>query len=186
MRFTAPVIMIALFGLAVGSPTLAAVYEVGDDGAMVRLDVPVTPVRKSAAHPQSTRAVARAAPYQPAIAAAADRYAVSPALVSAIAHAESAFDPAAVSPAGATGIMQLMPATARQLGVDPTDAAANIRGGTAYLRTLLDRYDGDIVCTIAAYNAGPGSVTKSRCVPGFRETRLYVARVLDLLANAAN
>jgi soluble lytic murein transglycosylase-like protein len=131
-------------------------------------------------------AIARAADYQPAIAAAADRYAVSAALVNAIAHAESRFDPAAVSPAGATGIMQLMPATARQFGVDPTDANANIRGGTAYLRTLLDRYDGDIVCTIAAYNAGPGSVSKSHCVPEFRETRLYVARVLELLASAAD
>ena len=91
-----------------------------------------------------------------------------------------------VSTAGAIGIMQLMPRTARAVGVNPRDAAANIHGGTAYLRYLLNRYDGDIVCTIAAYNAGPAHVTKSRCIPDFPETRMYVAKVLDHLAKTAD
>ena len=82
--------------------------------------------------------------------------------------------------------MQLMPGTARDLGVDRADAASNIRGGTAYVRKLLDRYDGDVVCAVAAYNAGPGAVSKARCVPPYRETRAYVAAVLDHLSASAN
>lgn len=178
------------FWAAVAAPGQAAVYEVGEDGALIRLDTPVVapldPPTASRPSRVSASVSRRAEAYRPAVTAAAERYEVSPALVNAIAHAESRFNPTAVSSAGARGIMQLMPATARQLGVDPADATANIRGGTAYLRYLLNRYDGDIVCTIAAYNAGPGNVSKSRCIPGFRETRLYVARVLDLLASAAN
>ena len=177
----------AMLCLAMAAPCCAAVYEVGDDGVLLRLDTvlpaPVVPTRLVRPQPGVSQ---RAAAYQPTIVAAAARYDVSPALVHAIAHVESRFNPAALSPAGARGIMQLMPATARQLGVDAGDPGANIRGGTAYLRRLLNRYDGDIVCTIAAYNAGPGNVSKARCIPGFRETRLYVARVLDVLANAAN
>lgn len=175
----------AMLCLASAVPCAAAVFEVGDDGVLIRLDTPVViPAAKPAQH--AVAVSQRAAAYRPAVMAAAARYDVSPALVHAIAHVESRFDPAALSPAGARGIMQLMPATARQLGVDAMDPAANIRGGTAYLRSLLNRYDGDIVCTIAAYNAGPGSVSKARCIPGFRETRQYVAQVLDVLANAAN
>jgi soluble lytic murein transglycosylase-like protein len=191
MRFARHITIVAVTLCAVqAAPGRAAVYEVGEDGALIRLDTPVVaplaaPVAARPSRPNASFS-RRAEVYRPAINAAAERYEVSPALVSAIAHAESRFNPTAVSSAGARGIMQLMPATARQLGVDPADATANIRGGTAYLRYLLNRYDGDIVCTIAAYNAGPGNVRKSRCVPGFRETRLYVARVLDLLASAAN
>jgi soluble lytic murein transglycosylase-like protein len=188
MRFARPLTVAAVaLCAALAAPGQAAVYEVGEDGALIRLDVPVvaTPAA-SRPPPAPVRVSGRAEAYRPAVTAAAARYDVSPALVNAIAHAESRFNPRAVSSAGARGIMQLMPATARQLGVDPADATANIRGGTAYLRYLLNRYDGDLVCTIAAYNAGPGHVRKSRCVPNFRETRLYVARVLDLLAGAAN
>jgi soluble lytic murein transglycosylase-like protein len=178
----------AMLCLASTSPCGAAVYEVDETGALLRLDKPEPATASPITRPPRTTATAsrRAEAYRPAITAAATRYDVSPALVHAIAHVESRYNPSAVSPAGARGIMQLMPATARQVGVDPVDATANIRGGTAYLRYLLNRYDGDIVCTIAAYNAGPGNVRKSRCIPAFRETRLYVARVLDLLAGAAN
>jgi soluble lytic murein transglycosylase-like protein len=180
-------VLAAMLCVAGTSPCGAAVYEVGEDGALLRLDTPVPAEVPIARSPRSAASAShRAEAYRPAITAAAARYDVSPALVHAIANVESRFNPAAVSPAGARGIMQLMPATARELGVDPADPGANIRGGTAYLRYLLNRYDGDIVCTIAAYNAGPGSVSKTRCIPGFRETRRYVAQVLDLLANAAN
>ena len=171
----------------VAVPAAAAVYEVGADGSLERLDeaVAVRPmVRMTAAAPVSS-ASANAQRFQPIVAHAGAQYAVSPALIDAIAHVESRYNPGAVSPAKAVGIMQLMPATARELGVDAHDAGANIRGGTAYLRLLLNRFDGDVVRTIAAYNAGPGAVIKAGGVPNSRETRAYVAAVLDRLAASA-
>jgi soluble lytic murein transglycosylase-like protein len=99
-------------------------------------------------------------------------------LLVAVARRESAFNPRAVSPVGACGVMQLMPATARFLGVrDVFDARENIHGGSRYLRTLLDTFDGDLDLALAAYNAGPGAVQKYRGVPPYRETRAYVAAV---------
>ena len=109
---------------------------------------------------------------------AAQAHGVDPRLVAAVARRESAFDSNAVSHAGACGIMQLMPATARYLGVKNVfDARENIFGGTRYLRTLLDTFDGDLDLALAAYNAGPGAVEKHRGVPPYRETRAYVAAV---------
>ena len=173
------------------SPAVAAVFEVGDDGSMARIDVPVA--RAAAASPVHRRhnphasagPTAQAAAYVPFVASAGERYAVSPALIDAIAHVESRYVQSAVSPRHAVGIMQLMPATAAALGADSHDAADNIRGGTAYLRQLLDRFDGDVVRTIAAYNAGPAAVERARGVPRYAETRTYVAAVLDRMAEAA-
>lgn len=125
------------------------------------------------------------AAYRTAIAAAAARYDLSPAFLDAVARAESGYNPAAVSPAGAIGVMQLMPQTARALGVDPRDPEQNILGGAAYLRLLLDRFGGDIDKALAAYNAGPGSVERYAGVPPYRETRAYVAANLDRLAGAS-
>jgi soluble lytic murein transglycosylase-like protein len=105
---------------------------------------------------------------------------VDPSLVAAVAKTESNFDPDARSRTGATGIMQLMPATAQALGVaDPYDATQNVRGGALYLRELLDRFGGDVRLAVAAYNAGPGAVARFGGIPPFAETRAYVARVLD-------
>lgn len=104
---------------------------------------------------------------------------VSPALVLAVIGIESAGRPAAVSPAGAAGLMQLMPATAERFGVtDRTDPAQNIRGGVAYLDWLLDRFGRDPVLALAGYNSGEGNVERHAGVPPFAETRDYVPKVL--------
>lgn len=105
---------------------------------------------------------------------------VSPTLLKAVALAESGMNPAALSPKGAMGLTQLMPGTARALGVDdPWDPAANLRGGARYLRRMLDTF-GTARLALAAYNAGPGNVKKHGGVPPFDETQEYVVKVLDL------
>jgi len=109
---------------------------------------------------------------------AAKTHGVDPRLVAAVVRRESAFNPNAVSAVGAGGLMQLMPATARYLGVtDLFDAKQNVYGGTKYLRTLLDAFHGDLDLALAAYNAGPGAVKKYNGVPPYRETRAYVASI---------
>lgn len=106
-------------------------------------------------------------------------YHLDPDLVNSVIHAESGFNSRAVSPKGARGLMQLMPGTANQLGVnDAFDPQANVTGGSRYLRELLERYNFDLVKALAAYNAGPERVEQYRGVPPFRETRAYVARIV--------
>jgi Soluble lytic murein transglycosylase and related regulatory proteins (some contain LysM/invasin domains) len=128
--------------------------------------------------------------YDALIRQSAERYGVDPALVKAVIRTESSFNPYAVSRAGAKGLMQLMDATARSLGVDdPFDPAQNVAGGTRYLAYLLGKYDGNVKAALAAYNAGPGRVDrlgiltdeafdeKRPLLP--EETRNYVSKVLD-------
>ncbi|MGC1300963.1 MAG: lytic transglycosylase domain-containing protein [Caulobacteraceae bacterium] len=117
-----------------------------------------------------------------AILAAAARHSLAPELLDAVVRRESGYRTTAVSKAGAIGMMQLMPATARALGVDPHDPVQNLEGGAAYLRSLLDRFDGRIDLALAAYNAGPGAVERHAGVPPYRETQAYVAANLQLLA----
>ncbi len=109
---------------------------------------------------------------------AAARHGLDPALVLRVIQVESGFRKDAVSPKGAMGLMQLMPATARRFGVaDPFDPAQNLRGGCRYLAWLLRRYRGDVELALAAYNAGEGAVDRHGGVPPFPETRAYVAKI---------
>jgi soluble lytic murein transglycosylase-like protein len=117
--------------------------------------------------------------FDPLIRTASRTHGVPAALVKAVIAAESSFDASAVSPKGAMGLMQLMPGTARDLGVDDAfHSEQNVQGGTRYLRELYDRY-GDWLRTLAAYNAGPEAVDRYDGVPPYSETREYVKRVLS-------
>ena len=111
---------------------------------------------------------------------AAQKYAVDPKLVSAVAEVESGGDQNAVSPAGAVGVMQLMPDTAAGLGINPYDMKSNVEGGAKYLREMLDTFDGDVKKAVAAYNAGPNAVKAYGGVPPYAETQNYVTSVLDI------
>jgi hypothetical protein len=112
--------------------------------------------------------------------AAEGRHGLPEGLLAAVARVESGLDPSAVSAAGAIGLMQLMPGTAAELGVDPRDPVAAVDGASRYLRTQLDAF-GDLRLALAAYNAGPGAVRRAGGVPAYSETQAYVARVLDAM-----
>lgn len=117
-------------------------------------------------------------PYREEIKTAAKEFGVDPALVRAVIHAESAFNEKALSPVGAQGLMQLMPGTARELGVNNAlIAGENIRGGVNYLAKMLKRFHGDTKLATAAYNAGPNAVGRYGGVPPYAETKAYVNRV---------
>ncbi|RMH22394.1 MAG: lytic transglycosylase domain-containing protein, partial [Acidobacteria bacterium] len=163
------------------APALPAAAEVEvkilDDGTRLITN------HGAASRPQG-RAVRPAAPPSE-IARLIERYAhradLDPRLVRAVVQVESGYDPRARSTKGAMGLMQLMPETARELAVrDPYDVEQNIRGGTTYLRRMLDRFDQDLTLALAAYNAGPGAVERHGGVPPFRETRDYVRKVYRL------
>ena len=111
------------------------------------------------------------------------RFDLSPALIEALVWQESRWRANARSPVGARGLAQLMPGTARYLGVDPDDPFANLEGGARYLREQLDRFDGDIEKALAAYNAGPGRVERAGGIPRIRETQHYVAAVMGRLSD---
>ena len=110
--------------------------------------------------------------------AAAKRHGLPANFVHSVVAAESAYKPDAVSPKGAIGLMQLMPATAQAYGADPRNPAQNVEAGTALLRELLIKYNGDPRRALAAYNAGPGAVERYNGVPPYRETQTYIERVL--------
>jgi len=124
--------------------------------------------------------------YDDIIGEAADAYKIDPDLIRAVVRAESAFNPMVVSPAGAQGLMQLMPALTEEMGVtDPFDPRQNIMAGTRLLKDLLTRHKGNVTLTLASYNAGLGNVRKyGGRVPPFKETRNYVKRITSLIADA--
>ncbi|GAB5347799.1 lytic transglycosylase domain-containing protein [Alteriqipengyuania sp. 357] len=188
------------------APARADVMEIGSDGArwiagqqagMPAGDLAMTPAQLAALdgtdlledvpdHVTSNpRETARAIPetYQVKVAELAARFDLSPSLIEALVWQESRWQANAVSPVGARGLAQLMPGTARDLGVDPDDPYANLEGGARYLREQLDRFDGNLEKALAAYNAGPGRVIRADGVPRIRETQLYVAAIMGRLAN---
>jgi len=131
------------------------------------------------AAPQSAGNAKQSTDLNAMVMAASRTYHLDPDLVSSVIRAESGFNVRAVSPKGARGLMQLMPQTASQLGVQNAfDARANVEGGTRYLRELLERYDFDLVKALAAYNAGPQRVEQYGGVPPYYETKAYVARIV--------
>lgn len=178
-----------------------AVYEVGNDGVVRTCGLSAAgttscasaepaPVPEPAPEvpPAAVTTIAEPAvppSYRAPLLSASSHYQVSPRLLAALASRESAWRSSAVSPKGAIGLTQLMPATARAMAVDPRDPAANLDGGARYLRQLLDRFDGDIERALAAYNAGPGRVLRAGGVPAISETRTYVASIVDRLGAAA-
>ncbi len=177
----------------------ADVLEIGDDGSVTvhaspeivtapgQRATPITTTNSSVV--RAPHRVARHAHVSPvvrsAIASASSSYDLSPTLVAAIAKQESGFNPNAVSAKGARGIMQLMPATQSAWCPGACSPEANVAAGTAYMKSLLSRYHGDIALALAAYNAGPAAVDRFGGVPPYRETTAYVDGIFaNLAANA--
>lgn len=186
---------------AMAAPARADVMEIGAEGArwiagpQVPVSqaqaLPVEVVQLSADYAVPAQAIAVPALHAEAVPDAyaakvrelARRFDLSPALIEALVWQESRWRANAVSPVGARGLAQLMPGTARELGVDPGDPFANLEGGARYLRAQLDRFDGDLEKALAAYNAGPGRVERAGGVPNIRETKFYVAAIMGRLSN---
>jgi soluble lytic murein transglycosylase-like protein len=165
------------------APAAAQVMDIRPDGSTATYKGPVFAssegVRPLEPAPVRTAPI----PVRAAIHQAAARHQLAKELIAAVAWQESRLRQEAVSPKGARGVMQLMPATAQGLRVDAGDLAANVDGGAAYLAQMLARFDGDIIKTLAAYNAGPEAVTRYGGVPPYPQTQAYVAAVLGRMAD---
>ena len=172
--------------LSTGAAANAQVLQIGDDGEVTRYAGPTVFTANAAeplvALPTETAAAEGDSEVRRQITAAAAEMALDPKLVEAVAWRESRFRQSARSKRGATGVMQLMPATARDLGVDAHDMAQNVRGGALYLRQMLGQFGGDVRLALAAYNAGPGAVRKHGGVPPYAETQDYVTAILGRMA----
>jgi len=172
--------------LGLAPAAMAQVLSIGDDGAVTTYSRPQV-FTNDGARPIEPPVPAQAARATPAEVAAAiqessTRHAVPAPVVEAVAWQESRYNQAAISPKGARGVMQLMPATATTLGVDANDLRANVDGGVAYLAQQMRRYGGDLRLALAAYNAGPGAVDRYGDVPPYIETQTYVRAILGRLA----
>lgn len=168
-------------------PAMAQVLEIGADGAVTRFDGPAVFTQEGVALlapavEPLVRETAGVDAVRQQLSTAAATYALDPKLVEAVAWRESRFRADARSSKGAVGVMQLMPGTARDLGVDPFDVTQNIRGGALYLRRMLSEFGGDVRLALAAYNAGPAAVRKHGGVPPYAETQAYVTSILGRMA----
>jgi soluble lytic murein transglycosylase len=159
----------------------AAIYTFVDgDGILHMSNVPNDPRYRLMLGQETRRPALSSSRYDVQIGVAARRYDLEPELIKAVVRAESGFNRLAVSSKGAMGLMQLMPATARELNLAlPFDPGANIIAGSRYLRMMLDRFQGDLQLALAAYNAGPSRIEASHGMPAIAETRAYVKRVLQ-------
>lgn len=164
-------------GKMIAAPQAGEVVKVQDVGnpSVIRR---VLPAESASARPASSTASLSGVPYADLFTRAGARHGVDPALLAAVAQQESSFDAGAVSPAGAQGLMQFMPATARGLGVDPFDPASAVDGAARYLAELTERF-GSTELGLAAYNAGPGTVSRYGGIPPYAETQNYVRSVMS-------
>jgi len=185
-RLIFPIIITAFLFLPI--PAVSGIYVMVDASGVYHFtNVPTSNKYKLYIRDRtsSTRTVLRAytrdpTQYEPLINRYAKKFGVSKALIKAVIHAESDFNPYAVSSKGAQGLMQLMPETARDLSVqDVFDPEDNIRGGVQYLKMLLEKYNGDLSLSLAAYNAGPNRVNQYGRIPPYRETKNYIKKVLN-------
>jgi soluble lytic murein transglycosylase-like protein len=176
----------AVLALVLAAPASAQVIEVGPAGASTIAGPSVfTPEGSKPIQPDRLHDVKKSARHlaaEPLIEIAGAEVKLSPRLLEAVAYVESRFNPHAVSPDGAVGVMQLMPATAAELGVDPANPEANIRGGADYLRRMVTMFGNNLELALAAYNAGPSAVMRHGGVPPYAETRAYIDAVMDYLA----
>jgi len=192
--------LLAIAGFVAGggaAPALAEsdpLYYVVEDGKLVFTNTPAPaakPVpgwrqRPPDLPPQADGSTLPATLYDPFIDRVARENGLSPGLIKAVALVESGFDPHAVSPKGARGLMQLMPGTAKQYGVtDAFDPLQNLRAGTTHLARLLDQFDGDLTLALAAYNAGAGAVRRHGGVPEYPETEAYLRRIKARMGDSA-
>jgi peptidoglycan DL-endopeptidase CwlO len=169
-------------GKMIAAPQAGEVVKVQDVGnpSVIRRVLPTEPAASAVAGASSTASLA-GVPYADLFTRAGNRHGVDPALLAAVAQQESGFDASAVSPAGAQGLMQFMPATARGLGVDPFDPASAVDGAARYLADLTRQF-GSTELGLAAYNAGPGTVRRHGGIPPFPETQDYVRNVTSKAA----
>jgi len=157
-------------------------FSAGAQPAEFALDDAASAGEPHSASLTEVAAVAGPARWRDRVAELASKYDISPTLLEAVVWQESRWNASAVSPAGARGLAQLMPGTARMMGVDPDDPHANLEGGARYLRMQLDAFGGDVEKALAAYNAGPGRVRSAGGIPAIRETQNYVAAIMSRLS----
>lgn len=174
-RGAAAHLLTAFLAAAAGGPAVAhaQVLQIEDDGRVH--EIVSGPVQRQRPLPSGALDVY--------MRGAAERFEISARLIDAVAFVESRRRQSAVSAKGAVGVMQLLPATAAEMGFKVGDAGENIAGGAAYIKLLLRRYQGDIPLALAAYNAGPAAVSRYGSVPPYPETRAFVAAVLDRLSS---
>lgn len=183
---------LAILLCALAAPAQADVLEIGEEGHSWKAGGPPPEYGHFTAPPgvdgDAFEAALAQVPltvpefYRAHVAGLAIKYELSPSLIDALVWQESRWRHEAISPVGARGLAQLMPGTAREMGVDIRDPMQNLEGGARYLRIQLNRFEGNLALALAAYNCGPERVARINAIPAIRETQLYVASIMGRLA----